>query len=150
MKKNRISLATVAVAALAVVAPTVTALTVTALAVTALAPLEAKAAPVTQDDFQVDTTANLVSLCTATETDPLYTAARNFCHGFAVGTYRAIATEEAALKSKRKMFCIPANPPTRDQAIASFVQWASTRPKTLASTPTNGIVEYLVTQYPCK
>ncbi|MEA2726750.1 MAG: hypothetical protein QOF70_1225, partial [Acetobacteraceae bacterium] len=38
-----------------------------------------QATPVSRDDFQVGTTANLLSLCGATETDPLYTAAQNFC-----------------------------------------------------------------------
>jgi hypothetical protein len=109
----------------------------------------ARSAPVGQDDFLVATSANLISLCSAVETDPLYTPARNFCEGFAVGTYRLIATEEAATQSRRKLFCIPANGPTRDQAIAGFVQWASGRPKTLASSPTDGLVEYLIAQYPC-
>jgi hypothetical protein len=109
----------------------------------------ARAAPVTQDDFQVRTTANLVALCGADQTDPLYTAARNFCEGFAVGTYRLIAIQEAASVSRRKLFCLPANSPTRNQAVADFVQWASSRPKTLASSPTDGIVEYLVTKFPC-
>ncbi len=126
-------------------------ISVTTLAIATLIASNAWAAPVSRDDFQVETTANLVSLCGAVETDPLYTPARNFCHGFAVGTYRMIALEEAASKSKRKLFCMPAtNQPTRDQAIASFVQWASDRPKTLTSPPSDGIVEYLVTQYPCK
>jgi Rap1a immunity proteins len=109
----------------------------------------AQAVPVTQDDFQVATTANLVSLCSATETDPLYTPARNFCQGFAVGTYRLIAIQEAATRSRRKLFCLPSSGPTRDQAMADFVQWASGRPKTLASSPSDGIVEYLVTKYHC-
>ncbi len=120
------------------------------LAMTALVASQSHAAPVARDDFQVETTANLVSLCNAPDTDPMYTAARNFCHGFTVGTYRVIATEEAALKSKRKMFCIPQNGPSRDEAIGGFVQWASSRPKTLARSPTDGIVEYLMAQYPCK
>jgi hypothetical protein len=109
----------------------------------------AQAAPVSRDDFQVETTANLVALCSATQTDPLYTAAANFCHGYAVATYRAITTEQMAMRTKRKLFCLPANTPTRDQAIAAFVQWAGARPKTLASTPTNGIAEYLAAEYPC-
>jgi Rap1a immunity proteins len=109
----------------------------------------ARAAPVKQDDFQVPTTANLIALCSADPTDPLYTAARNFCEGFVVGTYRMITIEEAASVSRRKSFCLPANGPTRNQAIADFVQWASSRPKTLASPPTDGIYEYLVTKYPC-
>lgn len=115
-----------------------------------LATAAAQAAPVSRDDFVLGTTANLVTLCSATPTDPLYTAAMNFCHGFAVGTYRAVADEQAASRSKHRMFCPPAQTQTRDQAIASFVQWASARPKTLESSPTDGIVEYLIAQYPCR
>src|SRR5271170_6494669 len=82
----------------------------------------ARAAPVSQDDFLATNTANLVSLCSAAETDPLYTPARNFCEGFLVGTYRMIITVQAAMRSKRKVFCAPANGPTRDQAVAAFTQ----------------------------
>src|SRR4051794_16061605 len=88
----------------------------------------AQAAPVAKDDFQLTTTASLVSLCSAPQTDPLYTAAMNFCHGFAVGTYRAIVAEEAASRSRNKLFCPPQQTMTRDEAIAGFVQWASARP----------------------
>jgi len=109
-----------------------------------------QAAPVSRDDFQVATTANLVSLCGAIESDPLYTAARNFCHGYAVATYRAILTEQMASRVRHKMFCLPSSTtPTRDQAIADFVQWASSRPKTLAGSPIDGIAEYLGARYPC-
>jgi hypothetical protein len=110
----------------------------------------AQATPVNRDDFQVGTTANLLSLCGATESDPLYTAAQNFCHGYAVATYRAIVMEQMASRAKHKLFCLPSNTaPTRDQAIADFVRWASARPETLSSSPTNGIAEYLAAQYPC-
>ena len=119
------------------------------LAGLAAAPRAAEAAPVSRDDFQVETTGNLVSLCGATATDPLYTAAQNFCHGYAVATYRMSALQQAASRNKRRLFCLPSPQPTRDQAIAAVTQWASARPKTLASTPSDGIVEYLVTQYPC-
>jgi hypothetical protein len=109
----------------------------------------AHAAPVSQDDFQVQTTANLVSLCASDPADPLYTASRNFCQAFVVATYRAIVMEQMASRTKHKMFCVPATQPTRDQATAAFVAWASARPKTLSSTPTDGIAEYLAAQYPC-
>jgi hypothetical protein len=111
---------------------------------------QARAAPVTPDDFQLATTANLVSLCSAPNTDPLYTPALNFCHGFAVGTYRAVATMSAASRAKHKMFCLTNSGLTRDQAISAFVVWAKDRPKTLESAPTDGIIEYLAAQYPCK
>ena len=124
-----------------------TTLATTLIALAVAAP--SNAAPVSQDDFQVQTTAHLVSLCAAEPADPLYTAARNFCHGFTVATYRAIVMEQMATRAKHKMFCLPANQPTRDQATAAFVQWASARPKTLSSSPTDGVAEYLATQYPC-
>ena len=112
--------------------------------------LGAQAAPVSREDFQVNTTANLVALCSADEADPFYTAARNFCHGYAVATYRVIAMEQMATRTKRKMFCAPSgNPPSRNEAIANFVQWASGRPKTMSESPTDGIAEYLAVQYPC-
>ena len=112
---------------------------------------KATAAPVSQDDFLLTTTANLVSLCGADKADPLYTAAINFCHGFAVGTYRMIVIEEAASRTKKKSVCLPAaGTPSREQAIAGFVTWAADKPKTLASSPTDGIAEYLISQYPCK
>ena len=115
-----------------------------------LAVTDARAAPVSRDDFLATTTGNLVTLCSAAPTDPMYTPAMNFCHGFTVGTYRVIATEEAASRVKKKMFCPPESMPNRDQSIAAFVQWASARPSTLASSPTDGIVEYLASQFPCK
>jgi hypothetical protein len=109
-----------------------------------------KAAPVSRDDFQVETTANLVALCGAAETDPLYTAAVNFCHGFAVATYRALLIEQMASGTKKKMFCLPSTPlHTRDEVIAAFVRWASAQPKRLSTSPTEGIAEYLAAQYPC-
>jgi hypothetical protein len=109
----------------------------------------ARAAPVTKDDFLATTTGNLVNLCSAQQTDPLYTAAINFCHGYAVGTYRMLVIEEAASRSKRKAFCIPDNPPTRDEAIAAFVAWAQSKPDALASKPSDGIMAYVMSQYPC-
>ena len=121
-----------------------------ALAVGMFALSGARAATITTDDFQLATTANLVALCNAPDTDPLYTPARNFCHGFAVGTYRAVEIQAAASRAKHKMFCLTGGGLTRDQAIAAFVAWAKDRPKTLQSSPTDGIIEYLAAQYPCK
>nr|WP_294556305.1 Rap1a/Tai family immunity protein [uncultured Rhodopila sp.] len=110
----------------------------------------ARAAPVTQDDFLLATTANLVSLCGAASADALYTPAQNFCQGFVVGTFRVVSAEESASRARHKLFCLPQNPPSRDQAVAAFVQWAAARPKTLESVPTDGLVEYFETAFPCK
>ena len=53
-------------------------------------------AAVTQDSFLLLNTADLVDLCTAVQADPLYTAASNFCHGFAVGAFRVLQEQEMA------------------------------------------------------
>ena len=110
----------------------------------------APGAPVTQDDFLLATTANLVSLCAAVRTDALYTQSQNFCHGFIVGTYRVVAVEETDSRTRHRLFCLPDNAPSRAETVDAFVQWATGRPKTLESNPTDGLVEYLATAFPCK
>ena len=122
-----------------------------AAAATALcAAAPAGAAPLTEDQFLVRTTADLVALCAADKADPLYTAAQNFCHGFAVGTYRAIAAVDAGTRSKRKMFCEPAKPPSRNEAIAAYVTWASADEKAMGMSPTDSILRYLAQTERCK
>src|SRR4051794_12411062 len=89
------------------------------------APLLAGAAlaDVSQDSFLLRQTSDLVDVCSAAQSDPLYTAATNFCHGFAVGVFRVLQEEDAARRSGR-LFCVPTPAPTRNEAIATFVQWA--------------------------
>ena len=41
----------------------------------------------TREDFLVDSTQDLVKLCAASESEPLYQAAIGFCHGYVVGVY---------------------------------------------------------------
>jgi Rap1a immunity proteins len=109
----------------------------------------AAGANVAETDFQVRTTADLIDLCTASPSDPMGTAALNFCHGFAVGVYRVLEEENAA-KRVGRMFCIPdGTMPSRDEAVASFVQWAKASPDAMSQRPANGITGYLVQKYPC-
>jgi hypothetical protein len=46
------------------------------------------AGAVSEKDFEVQSTENLINLCTAAQDDPLYHQAINFCHGYLVGAYR--------------------------------------------------------------
>jgi hypothetical protein len=77
----------------------------------AVFPVCAAAAAVTEDNFLVRTTGDLVALCSADKGDPLMTAAVSFCHGFEIGVYRALAKQEAARRGP-KLFCVPNPPPT--------------------------------------
>lgn len=105
-------------------------------------------AALTSDEFLVRTTADLVNLCSATTADPMYTAAVNFCAGFTVGVFRVLQEEDMA-RPTGKLFCIPNPSPSRDQAIAAFVQWAKADPHRMALSGADGIATYLSQEFPC-
>lgn len=105
-------------------------------------------AAVNEDTFMLRNTGDLVDLCSAAQSDALYTAAVNFCHGFGLGVVRVLQEEEMA-KTSRHMFCLPSPMPTRNEAVASFVQWAKADPSRMALPPADGIATFLSQQYPC-
>jgi hypothetical protein len=45
------------------------------------------AGAVSEKDFEVQSTENIINLCTASPDDPLYHQAINFCHGYLVGAF---------------------------------------------------------------
>jgi hypothetical protein len=120
------------------------------LAGVAFGSLPSWAEPVSRDAFLLRGTGDLVLLCGADPSDPLYTAAQNFCHGFAVGTYRLAAQVEQATPAKTKLFCLPPTPPSRTEALSAFVQWAGAHHDVLTLPPTDGLLRFMVAQFPCK
>ncbi len=105
-------------------------------------------AAVSTDNFLLRNTGDLVNLCSAATTEPYYTAAVNFCHGFAVGVFRVLQAENAA-HSSRRWFCLPQQVPSRSDAIAAFVQWAQADSRRLQQSPSDAIAAYLSQKYPC-
>jgi Rap1a immunity proteins len=95
----------------------------------------------------VRSTGDLIQLCTAEPSDPMVTAALNFCHGFGVGVFRVLQEIESARKAPT--FCLPEPMPTRNESLKNFVQWGKTNPDELALPPQDGIQAFLVKQYPC-
>jgi hypothetical protein len=128
MKRRCVSLAFLAILAAAVVVP-------------------AEAA-VTEDQFQVRTTGDLLALCSVAPADPLRTASINFCHGFGVGVYQVLQ-EQAAARPSMRFFCVPEPTPSRNDAIAGFVQWARAHPGEMSQLPADGLARFLAQQYPC-
>jgi hypothetical protein len=111
----------------------------------------AHADPLSQDQFMMRDTGDLVALCGSAESDPMFTAAQNFCEGFLVGTYRTVAAvQDAFPKRGRKLICPPAVMPTRNEASAAFVKWAGASPGATALPPTDGFVRFMSETYPCK
>lgn len=104
---------------------------------------------VTQDSFLLRNTADFVDVCSATRSEPLYTAAANFCQGFAVGVFEVLKEEFAAEASPGRLFCVTERMPTRDEAIAEFVAWAKGNPAKVPQSPTNAIAAFLSERFPC-
>ena len=105
-------------------------------------------AAVTEDTFLLHNTGDLVELCSAAQSDSMYTAAVNFCHGFTVGVFRVLQEEDMARKSQH-MFCMPSQSPSRNEGIANFIQWAKGDPGRSALPPADAIATFLTQQFPC-
>lgn len=107
-------------------------------------------AAVTEDMFQMRDTSDLVSLCSAGQGDPLYVAAIHFCQGFGSGAY-GVASEYEAARSRARLFCPPSadRRPSRNAAIAEFVQWADARPDVMRLPVTDGLLRFLSDRFPC-
>jgi len=104
-------------------------------------------AAVTTDTFTLQTTADLVELCATAPSDPMGTAAINFCHGFVVGVYRVLSEENAAKRTH--LFCAPNPMPSRNQAVADFVQWAKANPSVMQDPPADGVTAFIEKTLPC-
>jgi len=114
----------------------------------ALAAAPPARAGVSEDNFVLRSTADLVSLCGAAPADPLYTAAQNFCQGFAIGVYRVLAEEQAA-EPRLRNFCMPDPTPSRNDAMAAFLQWAQATPAAMTLPPADGVLDFLAARFPC-
>ena len=120
-----------------------------ALAVFATVASSTAPAAVTRDQFPPRSTRDLITLCSAGADDPLMTAARNFCQGFADGAVGVALSYEAVTQSDRLPFCLPTPRPSYDQALAAFVTWANADPQRMDDTAVVGLMRFLIHQYPC-
>jgi Rap1a immunity proteins len=112
----------------------------------ALWPLGSEA--LTREDFLVHSTQDLVKLCSASESDPLYQAAIGFCHGYVVGVNHYY---HATLGPGKKGFvCLPEPPPTRVEALQMFVAWTKQNPQYMSERPVDTIFRFLQARFPCQ
>jgi hypothetical protein len=102
-----------------------------------------------EKDFEVQSTENLINLCTAAPEDPLYNQAINFCHGYVVGAYHYYVASESGPEGL-KMICVPDPPPSRNQAIAMFIEWVKDHPQYLKEKAVETEFRFLTQQWPCK
>jgi hypothetical protein len=106
-----------------------------------------QAAP-TEQTFYVHTTRDLVELCSASAGTAMGTLAIHFCQGYMVGVFQALRAVDDARGARA--FCPPNPPPTRNQAIAAFVQWSGRRTDMLDVPPVDSVFEFLTENFPCR
>jgi hypothetical protein len=104
---------------------------------------------VTEEDFTVKTTQNLINLCSASADDPHRDKAIHFCHGFVVGAYQYYEAAEAGPQGKR-LVCLPNPHPTRNQGIAMFVEWAKAHSQYMGDLPVETGFRFMMEKWPCK
>lgn len=111
--------------------------------------IPALASAAQQKDFMVQSTDDIVGLCTTAPDDPLYTAAIHFCHGYLVGAYAYHAAEAAGPEGDR-MVCLPNPPPSRNEGIDMYVKWAKAHPEHMQKAPVDTLFMFLTEKWPCK
>jgi len=111
------------------------------------APLRAGA--VTEENFKVRTTQDLINLCTVSPDDPAYCAALHFCHGYLIGALHYNMAETAGDTSER-MVCLPNPAPTRNEGVKMFIEWAKSHPEYMNEFPTDTEFRFLIETWPCK
>ena len=103
---------------------------------------------VTEDDFKVKTTLNLINLCTASAIDPHYADAINFCQGYMVGAYHYDIAEHSK-DPKSALVCFPEPKPSRNEVIALFITWAKAHPQFMTDMPVETQFRFLSEKWPC-
>jgi hypothetical protein len=108
-----------------------------------------QASAITTDEFQLRSGADLVALCSTPATDPLYTAAVHMCHGFGAGTYQTLVAMTRHEKLQ-PIICPPEPPPSRNQVVARFLEWAKRNPQRLTDPPADVVARFLIAEFPCR
>ena len=103
---------------------------------------------VTEEDFVVKTTRNLINLCTASPLDPRYEEAVNFCQGYMVGAYHYSIAEHSR-DPKNLFVCLPDPKPSRNEVVALFVAWAKANPQYMTDMPVESQFRFMAEKWPC-
>jgi hypothetical protein len=112
----------------------------------------AHAAPVsaiTAEEFRLRSGADLVALCAAAASEPLYTAAIHMCHGFGAGVFQAITTLTRHEKLQ-PLLCPPEPSPSRNETVRRFLEWAQRNPQHLGEPAVAVAGRFFITEFPCR
>ena len=105
-------------------------------------------ANVTEENFRLDTTRDLVALCGVDAEDPNAVAAIHMCHGYVTGLVHFHIVMGRALEGR--VYCMKDEArPTRDQAVSMFVGWSKAHPEYDSTEAVDGVLQWAADTYPC-
>ena len=106
-------------------------------------------ANVTEENFALDTTRDLIALCGVDAADPNAMSAIHMCHGYFTGIVHFHKLMGEALEGN--VFCMKAKgEPTRDQAVAMLVEWSRAHPEHDSMEAIDGVMRWAADTYPCE
>lgn len=106
-------------------------------------------AAVNDEDFRLMTTQDLVDLCTVSADDPRAKEAIGMCYGYLVGAYDFYKATNTG-KGSMRLVCMPTPPPSRNEAVGLFVEWAKANPQYMKDAPVETEFRFLSAKWPCK
>jgi hypothetical protein len=109
-------------------------------------------AAVTDEDFVLSTTQNLVNLCSVSASDPRAKEAIQMCEGYMLGAYHFYLATNTGKgdRGDMRLVCMPSPTPTRDQVAAMFVEWAKANPQYMKEPPVDSEFRFMSARWPCK
>ena len=117
------------------------------LAVVAVCALSSSAQSAETRNFELDTTGDLVALCSCPPEDPLYAQALQFCYGYMTGVahlHRILVDAEEI----ERLAC-PDHQVTRDELVQVFLSWARGHPEAMEEAPGRSVRAAAVETWPC-
>lgn len=106
-------------------------------------------AQVTESNFVMRTTGDLVALCGVARDDPNAIAAIHFCEGYVLGLDHF--AEATGRPFRGELYCPPEGlRMSRDELVAQFVGWQRRNPGLASEAPLDGIVRWAAATWPCK
>jgi Rap1a immunity proteins len=106
-------------------------------------------AAVTDEDFVLATTQNLVNLCSVSPSDPRAKEAIQMCEGYMLGAYHYYLATNSG-KNDMRLVCMPSPTPSRNEVAAMFVQWAKANPQYMKEAPVDSEFRFMSARWPCK
>ena len=104
---------------------------------------------VEQDDFVLDTAADLAALCSVSPSDVANDSARHMCLGFIVGVHQMHEAVESALN--RGIYCVPVDAqPSRDDVAVAIAAWIKADPERGGLEAHDGVLIWAAETYPCE